>query len=122
MGANQGSGGSFANDGVSVGRSIWVKSDKDLSTGSPIVIPGRDSFFVFIIDKMSFVDFNNKSLVVIDGNGTLARKSSTMSVSRTACVDGKKHFTIFVIPGQVMKFPFAIALTNVETGGKPAHA
>ena len=71
---------------------------------------------------MSFVDLNNKSVVVIDGNRTLARNNYTMSISRTARVDEKKHFTIFVIPGQVMKFPFAIALTNVETGGKPAHA
>jgi len=25
-------------------------------------------------------------------------------------------------PGQVMKFPFEIALTKVDTSGKPAHA
>ena len=61
--------------------------------GSPTVIPGRDSFFVFKIDKMSFVDFNNKSAVVIDGNGTLVGKNSTVSTSRTARVDGKKHLT-----------------------------
>ena len=92
-GVNEGFGGSFANDGVLVGRSIWVKSDKALSTGSPIVIPGRDSFFVFKIDNMPFVVFNNKSAVVIDGNGTLAGKNSTVSTSRTVCVDGKKHLT-----------------------------
>jgi len=51
---------------------IWVNSDKSLSTRSPIFISGRDRFFDFKFDKMSFVDFNNKSAVVIDGNGTLA--------------------------------------------------
>ena len=92
-GPNDGFGGGFAHDGISVGRNIWVKSDKALSMGSPTAIPGIDSFFVFKIDKMLFVDFNNKSAVVIDGNGTLVGKNSTVSTSRTARVDGRKYFT-----------------------------
>ena len=79
--------GSFAADDVLVGRSICAKSDIAFSTGS------RDKFYDFKIVKMSFVDCKYKSAVDVDGNGTLAGENSTVSKSRTARVDGKKHLT-----------------------------